>query len=166
MTLDTNRAAALTLASNVVERGTTAEATIAYANKLLAYMTVGEQTAAPAGQTTSTPAKATTPPAAPAKQPAVAPGKKAATKQTPAEKPAPTPPAEPEGETEIDYTGADGLEAVGKLVSQFIAANRRDEAIALLAEYDAAAVSGVKPADREAFCNEASALLATVDITK
>lgn len=157
--ISTAKAAALTLASNIVEKGTTAEATIQVANKFLAYIT-GET--APAGKpATPAPAAPAAKPAAPAAKPAA---KKTAAKPTPPPEP-PADESEPEGEAEIDYTSEAGKEQVGALVAQLIAANRRPEAVKLLSEYDSTSVSGVKPGEREAFCNEARELLAAGDIT-
>lgn len=157
--ISTAKAAALTLASNIVEKGTTAEATIQVANKFLAYIT---ESSAPPAQTekVSTPARATAPPANTAGKLSATPSKKAATKSTPAEPPKPAEPETADG-ADIDWTGEAGKAAVGDVVSKLIAANRRPEAISLLAEYDATAVSGVKVEDREAFVNEGQTLLAS-----
>lgn len=73
----------------------------------------------------------------------------------------------PEGEPEFDWAGDDGQKEVGKIVSALIAANKRPEAIKLLADYKAASVSGVKPDDREQFVADGNSLLQSEpDITQ
>lgn len=167
MSNDAMRAFAIGEAVKLVGQGGDAKKVVATAKELLAYISP-----APTGdvkQPGAEPAKPAEKAPAPAAKPAAA---KPAPKKTAPAKPAPEPeppPADeseqPEGEAEIDYTSDAGKEQVGALVAQLIAANRRPEAVKLLADYDSTSVSGVKPGEREAFCNEARELLAAGDIT-
>lgn len=164
MANDAMRAFAVGEAVKLAGPGGSVEIVIATAKKLLAYISSEEPAGKPSapGAEPPKPTPAAAKPAAPAAKPAA---KKTAAKPTP-----PPAPEEPEGEQsegteEIDYTSDAGKEQVGALVAQLIAANRRPEAVKLLADYDSTSVSGVKPGEREAFCNEARELLAAGDIT-
>lgn len=156
MSNDAMRAFAVGEAVKLVGQGGTAKAVVAIATDLLAYISPVQ-----GAQQAATPAKE------PAKATEKAPAAKPAAKKT-AAKPAPAPEPEEteESETAIDYESDAGKEQVGAVVAQLIAANRRPEAIKLLSDYDATSVSGVKPGEREAFCNEARELIAAgADIT-